>query len=153
MGAISYERGTPVHTRTGPFIRPPLLLAIQAVRSLYRGTSLIRNRPTPLGPPQEPRHGPTVGSYGMAASYKRGTPVGECIQQFQGSRENLGASISSKTACATADFLLGGSASAVGVEATLYQGSVRGTPVPRHSQGLQGVPRSVCRGTSRSCAL
>ena len=74
----------------------------------------------------------------MAVSYKRGNPVGECIPQFQGSRENLGATISSKTACATADFLLGGSASAVGVEATLHQGSVRGTPAPRHSQGLQG---------------
>ena len=31
--------------------------------------------PPPLGPPQEPRHGPTVGSYGVAVSYKRGTPV------------------------------------------------------------------------------
>jgi len=29
----------------------------------------------PLAPPQEPRHGPTAGSYGVAVSYKRGTPV------------------------------------------------------------------------------
>ena len=41
----------------------------------YRGTSLIRNRPPPLEPPMEPRHGPIVGSYGVAVSYKRGTPV------------------------------------------------------------------------------
>ena len=42
----------------------------------YRGTSLIRNRPPPLGPAEEPRHGPTVGSYGVAVSYERGTLVG-----------------------------------------------------------------------------
>ena len=28
----------------------------------YRGTSLIRNSAPPLGPPQGPRHSPTVGS-------------------------------------------------------------------------------------------
>jgi len=28
----------------------------------YRGTSLIRNRPPPLGPPYVPRHSPSVGS-------------------------------------------------------------------------------------------
>ena len=41
----------------------------------YRGTSLIR---TPLPPPRpqwEPRHGPTVGSYEVAASYEQGAPV------------------------------------------------------------------------------
>jgi len=32
--------------------------------------------PPPPGPPYEPRHGPTVGSYGVAVSYERGTPVG-----------------------------------------------------------------------------
>ena len=32
--------------------------------------------PPPLGPPWEPRHGPTVGSYGVGVSYERGTPVG-----------------------------------------------------------------------------
>ena len=30
----------------------------------------------PLGPPQEPRHGPTVESYGVGVSYERGTPDG-----------------------------------------------------------------------------
>ena len=30
---------------------------------------------TPLGPPQEPRHSPTVVSEGGAVSYARGTPV------------------------------------------------------------------------------
>ena len=48
----------------------------QRQRDLYRGASLIRNRPPPQGPPEEPRHGPTVGSYGAAVSYKQGTPVG-----------------------------------------------------------------------------
>ena len=42
---------------------------------LYRGTMLISNCPPPVGPPQEPRHGPTVGSYGLAISDVRGTPV------------------------------------------------------------------------------
>ena len=32
-------------------------------------------RPPPLGLPQEPRHGPPVGSYRVAVSYERGTPV------------------------------------------------------------------------------
>ena len=35
--------------------------------------------PFPLGPPYEPRHGPTVGSYGVAVSYERGTPVQRLI--------------------------------------------------------------------------
>jgi len=34
-----------------------------------------KKTPTRLGPPQEPRHGPTVGSYAVAVSYERGTPV------------------------------------------------------------------------------
>ena len=42
---------------------------------VYMGTSLIKNCPPPLEPQQEPRHGPTAGSYGVAVSYKRGTPV------------------------------------------------------------------------------
>ena len=38
---------------------------------------LAHKKPLPrLGPPLVPRHGPPVGSYGMAVSYKRGTPVG-----------------------------------------------------------------------------
>ena len=40
----------------------------------YRGTSPIRKR-TPLGPPYVPRHSPSVGSWGVAVSYERGTPV------------------------------------------------------------------------------
>ena len=37
----------------------------------YRGTSPIWKRP----PPWDPRHRPTVGSYGGAFSYERGIPV------------------------------------------------------------------------------
>ena len=43
----------------------------------YRGTSLIRTRPPPLGPPWVPRHSPTVGFQGGAFSYERGTTVSE----------------------------------------------------------------------------
>ena len=35
-----------------------------------------KKSPTPLGPPKDPAHMPTVGSYGVAFSYQRGTPVG-----------------------------------------------------------------------------
>ena len=48
---------------------------ISSSASLYRGTSLIRNTPPPLGSQQGPRNRPTVGSYGEAVSYERGTPV------------------------------------------------------------------------------
>ena len=41
----------------------------------YRGTSLIGNDPSPLGPPQGPRHGPTVGSYAGVVYYERSTTV------------------------------------------------------------------------------
>ena len=34
-----------------------------------------KKQPTPLGLPPGPRHRPTVGSYGGAVSYRRGTPV------------------------------------------------------------------------------
>ena len=37
--------------------------------------------PSPLGPPYEPKHGPTVGSYGVAVSYERGTPVRQEIHR------------------------------------------------------------------------
>jgi hypothetical protein len=40
-------------------------------RLACRGTSPTRKRP----PPWDPRHRPTVGSYGVAFSYERGTPV------------------------------------------------------------------------------
>ena len=41
----------------------------------YRGISLIRNNPPPLGPPQAPRHSPTAESQGGAGSCELGTPV------------------------------------------------------------------------------
>ena len=41
----------------------------------YRATSLIKNSPPLLGTPQSPRQSPTVGSYGGAVSYGRGTTV------------------------------------------------------------------------------
>ena len=41
---------------------------------LHRDTSLIDNRPR-LKLPQDPRHGPTVGSYGRVVSYERGSPA------------------------------------------------------------------------------
>ena len=44
------------------------------VRRLH-GFFAHKKPPHPLGPQWEPRHGPTVGSYGVAVSYKRGTPV------------------------------------------------------------------------------
>ena len=43
---------------------------------IFRVTSLIRTPPPPLGPPSGPRHSPTVGSYGVAVSCRRGTPTG-----------------------------------------------------------------------------
>ena len=43
-----------------------------------------KKMPTPLGPPYDPRHRPTVGSLGWRFSYERGTPVGrggECRER------------------------------------------------------------------------
>jgi hypothetical protein len=42
-------------------------------------------RPSPLGPPQGPRLTPTLGSWGGAVSYKRGTPV-LCAIVLEGGR-------------------------------------------------------------------
>jgi len=42
---------------------------------VYRGTSLIRTPPSPLGSPKDPRYSPTVGPFGEAVSYERATPV------------------------------------------------------------------------------
>ena len=39
------------------------------------GVSRLQETASPLGPPQAPRHCPTVGSQGGAFSYERGTPV------------------------------------------------------------------------------
>ena len=36
-----------------------------------------KTQPPPLGPPYEPGHDPTVGSYGVAVSHKQGTPVNQ----------------------------------------------------------------------------
>ena len=41
----------------------------------YRGTSLIRKHPSSLGA-LAPGHSPTIRSYGVAVSSKRGNPVG-----------------------------------------------------------------------------
>ena len=37
--------------------------------------------PIPLGPSSEPRHGPTVGSCGVAVSYEQGTPLDPAFTQ------------------------------------------------------------------------
>ena len=42
---------------------------------MHKSSSLVRNRPPPPRPRQEPRHGPTLGFYGVAVSYERRTPV------------------------------------------------------------------------------
>ena len=45
------------------------------VTGFLQGYLAHKKPPPPLGPPQGPRHSPTVGSYGEAVSYGRGTPV------------------------------------------------------------------------------
>ena len=57
-------------------LRCALVAPCHVTASTYRGTSLVRNRPTPLGLPHAPRHGPTVGSYEVAISHKRGNILG-----------------------------------------------------------------------------
>jgi len=42
---------------------------------VVQGYLAHKKTPPPLGPPKGPRHSPTVGSYGEAFSYERGTPV------------------------------------------------------------------------------
>ena len=95
-GGISYERGTPVlHSHSSMLSVTWVCVAgdvggaarLTSCRRLptrtfngpashwYRGTSLVRKRPPPPGPAEGPRHSPTVGSYGEAFSYERGTPV------------------------------------------------------------------------------
>ena len=44
-------------------------------RQPHGGSSLIRNRHPLLAPPSQPKHGPAVGSCGVAVSYTRGSPV------------------------------------------------------------------------------
>jgi len=45
------------------------------LKGTLQGCLAHKKTPTPLGTPWEPRHGPTVGSYGGAFSNERGTPV------------------------------------------------------------------------------
>ena len=53
---VSYERGTPVGVN---YMKEPRVKT--NVPLFYRGTSLIRKRPPPLGPSWSPRDRPTVG--------------------------------------------------------------------------------------------
>ena len=58
-----------------------MLFADSGPKALFmhlKGTSLIRNGRPPLAPPSELRYGPTAGAYGLAVSYKRGSPAGLC---------------------------------------------------------------------------
>jgi len=41
-----------------------------------------KKTPTPLGPPQDPRHRPTVGSQGGALSYERGARIKQHMQRI-----------------------------------------------------------------------
>ena len=43
----------------------------------YTGYLAHKKTPTPLGPPYDPRNGPTVDCCGVAVSYERGTPCTE----------------------------------------------------------------------------
>ena len=56
----------------------PLYLSCGAQGHLAR-----KKEPHPLGPPEEPRHGPIAGSYGVAVSYERGTPLGFRVQSSE----------------------------------------------------------------------
>jgi len=75
--AVSCKRGAPVQMRAvglqekgGDGLKP----AYRA-EDPQEDPPLIRNCPLPPRPPYEPRQGPTVGSCGVAVSYKQGTPV------------------------------------------------------------------------------
>jgi len=52
-------------------------------RHPLQGYLAHKKTPNPLGPPEGPRHSPTVGSYGGAVSYERGTPVGPYIRHMR----------------------------------------------------------------------
>ena len=41
---------------------------------MLQGDLAHKEMHTPLGPPLDPDHGPTVGSYGVAVSYEQGAP-------------------------------------------------------------------------------
>ena len=59
-------------------------------RARVQGYLAHKKPPPPLGPPKQPRHGPTVGSYGVGVSYERGTPVG--VKTLQGGSRTPGRS-------------------------------------------------------------
>ena len=66
----------------GPYSRsflalpPPVFTGLAAAVQGYLARCLAhKKRPNPLGPSQDPRYRPTVGSYGVAVSLQRGTPV------------------------------------------------------------------------------
>ena len=52
------------------------LLLLPATRGELQGYLAHEKPPPPLGLPWERMHGSPVGSYGVAVSYERGTPVG-----------------------------------------------------------------------------
>ena len=95
-GGIFHERGTPVtrafhRTRSHRGSSAPHGSTAERTNScedelqcdfsmIYRGTSLIRNCPSPRTH-QGRRHRPTAGSKGEAVSYERGSPVRR-IQPF-----------------------------------------------------------------------
>ena len=51
---------------------------------LLQGYLAHKKHPTPLGPPQVPRHRATVGSYGGGVYHERGTPAQCCAVNFPG---------------------------------------------------------------------
>ena len=62
----------------------------------YRGTSPRRSSPPP-GPPQGPRHSPTVGSQRGAVSYEQGTPVTGSISIL--AIDSLGSCVAYRNGC------------------------------------------------------
>ena len=72
-------------------------LSVGAYRSVLRefpekrlqGYLAHKKATTPLGPPQDPRHSPSVGSEGVAVSYERGTPV-LVLQVMNEPKPNIG---------------------------------------------------------------
>ena len=54
---------------------PPQGVSVRGHAGRLQGYLAHDKPPPPLGPPYEPRYDPTAGSYGVAVSYKRGTPV------------------------------------------------------------------------------
>ena len=62
----------PQGSRDGHRAPPPEEVLLQAV---LQGYIAHKKQPPPLGPPQGPRHSPTVESWEVAVSHERGTPV------------------------------------------------------------------------------